>query len=621
MRGAQEVTVSVDGLAKAVKSAKDKASRSAAVGEWMGDEEAVKACASMDPDAIRYRLSGAGLPDADVGRVLARIRREASGLRVATPDDEPTAGNVIDYDGEPYRVPLPYAVVKGRIVKQLDEGRAVGIAHREIFVSRRWRSEDGDEVLDVVWRQDGGWAVEAVPRGVVMDARGIMCLAAKGAPVDSGSASNVVQWLSMQAETLGTGPGVAIHRQGWVVEDGQIRDYIAGTRSLLGGIDVRPMSDSAGAQIAADVRVAGEWEQWVRAVGAVSHRPQVMVAVWASVAAALLLPLGVDGSAVVHWAAGSSQGKTTSIKLAASVWGDPLGAGLVGSWDATAKKIEESAAFCSDMPLILDETSHVPERGREAAARMIYALANGRGRGRGTRGGAEAVATYRTLTLSTGEAPLTSWCTQEGIAARALEIEGPPCESADQSDRLVWAVCDHYGHLGRRVVEAVARWDQGRARERYRQRVSDWRAADGAGGVGPRLGAIVALLEAAGRLCERLGVPGDVDAITDWIWARTQEQARSRDETERAWELIEAMLVEHADAVQADGKEGTVRGGCIARRDGDTVSVSATKIRRWLTDNKYDANGIIARWVEQGRAVHSKPYLLGERARCLTFKT
>jgi hypothetical protein len=116
-------------------------------------------------------------------------------------------------------------------------------------------------------------------------------------------------------------------------------------------------------------------------------------------------------------------------------------------------------------------------------------------------------------------------------------------------------------------------------------------------------------------------VPGDVDAITDWIWARTQEQARSRDETERAWELIEAMLVEHADAVQADGKEGTARGGCIARRDGDTVSVSATKIRRWLTDNKYDANGIIARWVEQGRATHTKPYLLGERARCLTFKT
>jgi hypothetical protein len=343
--------------------------------------------------------------------------------------------------------------------------------------------------------------------------------------------------------------------------------------------------------------------------------------VWASVAAALLLPLGVDGSAVVHWSAGSSQGKTTSIKLAASVWGDPLGAGLVGSWDATAKKIEESAAFCSDMPLILDETSHVPEKGREAAARMIYALANGRGRGRGTRGGAEAVATYRTLTLSTGEAPLTSWCTQEGIAARALEIEGPPCESADQSDRLVWAVCDHYGHLGRRVVETVARWDQGRARERYRARVSDWRAADGAGGVGPRLGALVALLEAAGKLCASLGVPGDVDAITDWIWERTQEQARSRDETERAWELIEAMLIEHADAVQADGKDGTLRGGCIARRDGNTVSVSTTKIRRWLSDNKYDANGIIARWVEQGRAVHSKPYLMGERARCLTFKT
>jgi hypothetical protein len=114
-------------------------------------------------------------------------------------------------------------------------------------------------------------------------------------------------------------------------------------------------------------------------------------------------------------------------------------------------------------------------------------------------------------------------------------------------------------------------------------------------------------------------VPGDVDAITDWIWARTQEQARSRDETERAWEVVESMIAANPSKVQRDGKDTTESGQIIAREGEGYVSVMTSEIRRCL-DGKYDADAIMHRWREQGRCTYVTDRFAGRQARALRFK-
>ena len=607
----------VAGLVRALGGSKARQDRARAVLDWMGDVEAVRASVDADPDALRYELAAAGLPVADIGRVLRRVERERSGLRVAAPDER-RGRDVLEIEDVEVTLPDGYALGPGaRILRcgEGEDGRDVVVAHRPIAITGRWVDEEsGREVVDVQWMDEDGWRLVTVPRSRAMDARQIVGLADMGAPVASTSASEVVRYLRAQVEGLDGVPGVAVSRSGWVG-----RDFVAGGSTVLGAAPVRVVADDGAAQLAEAVAQVGTWEGWCEAIRPVSHLPRVMVAVWAAVAASMLRPLGVEGGAVIHWSARSSQGKTTALRAAWSVWGDPSSAaGGIGSWDATAKWIEERAAYSCDMPVLLDETSHIPAKGQETAARLVYALASGQGRGRGTRGGSEAVSTYRTVVLSTGEAPITSWCAQEGVAARTIELHGAPCESAEQSRALLWAITDHHGHLGPRAVAWLASADWRALRARYRARVAEWSERAAPGGIAARLAAVVALLEAAGRVCTLLGVPGDPEPVLAHLWERVHEQAREADEGARALSVVRARLAQHygeivRETVTGEPRDVTVSGRAIGREVRGTVHVSTVAVDGWLREVGMDRAAVERTLMEQGRIARGRSTVAGQK--------
>ena len=157
---------------------------------------------------------------------------------------------------------------------------------------------------------------------------------------------------------------------------------------------------------------ADEWRDSVAALAAGNTR--LVFALSVAFAGALAEIAGED-SGGFHLRGASSSGKSTALKLAASVWGNP--STYVRLWRGTVNGLEGLATLHNDGLLILDEIGQIdPNDAGEAA----YLLANGQGKVRASRNGlARSAQRWRLLFLSAGETSLSAVMAQAGKRSTA----------------------------------------------------------------------------------------------------------------------------------------------------------------------------------------------------------
>ncbi len=158
---------------------------------------------------------------------------------------------------------------------------------------------------------------------------------------------------------------------------------------------------------------SGTLDQWCDSVSALAvGNSRLVFALSVAFAGALAEIVGED-SGGFHLRGSSSSGKSTALKVAASVWGGP--ATYPRLWRATANGLEGLAALHNDGLLILDELSQLdPKEAGEAA----YLLANGQGKTRASRiGAARQAARWRLVFLSAGEESLSALMARAGKKA------------------------------------------------------------------------------------------------------------------------------------------------------------------------------------------------------------
>lgn len=182
-----------------------------------------------------------------------------------------------------------------------------------------------------------------------------------------------------------------------------------------------------GAAGGARFKVQGSVDEWRKHVAAPAiGNSRLTFAISAAFAAPLLHPVGVS-SGGFQFEGGSSQGKTSIVHAAASVWG---GSGYIKNWRATANGMEGTARQHNDGLLILDELKQVDAKEVGDAA---YMLANGQGKSRaGKDGNARPVAQWRLLYLSTAELGLAAHMAGAGRSAEAgqeVRLAGIPADA------------------------------------------------------------------------------------------------------------------------------------------------------------------------------------------------
>ena len=158
----------------------------------------------------------------------------------------------------------------------------------------------------------------------------------------------------------------------------------------------------------------GSLEDWRRDVARrCQDNSRLVLAVSAMFAGPLLHFTGATGGGF-HLVGGSSSGKSTALRVAASVVGPP---DFAREWRSTANGLEGVAVLHNDATLILDELAQIdPKQAGDAA----YLLANGNGKSRANRAGeARAAARWRVLILTAGEVGLAQHMAEVGKQARA----------------------------------------------------------------------------------------------------------------------------------------------------------------------------------------------------------
>ena len=181
----------------------------------------------------------------------------------------------------------------------------------------------------------------------------------------------------------------------------------------------------------------GTLEEWKQQVARYARGNSRLLLATSVAFAAPLVELCSAESGGLHFKGPSSTGKTTTLRVAASVWGSGETGGYVRSWRATANGLEGVALGHCDSLLCLDELAQLNAR---EAGEVAYMLANGSGKSRASRdGAARPPARWRTLFLSSGEIGLADKVAEDGRGRRP---------TAGQQVRIVDVPADANAGLG-----------------------------------------------------------------------------------------------------------------------------------------------------------------------------
>ena len=189
--------------------------------------------------------------------------------------------------------------------------------------------------------------------------------------------------------------------------------YVLPDRTF-GNSNEQVILQSAEAVRSSSYRTAGTLVDWQREVAArCVGNTRLVLAVCISLTGPLLLPL-LEENGGFHFRGASSSGKTKTLSVAASVWGNK---GMVRVWRATGNAIESLAIEHNDGVLFLDELGQVSPQD---AGDTAYTLANGQQKARADRNGnVRSIAHWRLLFLSTGEIGLAEHVASAGSVIRA----------------------------------------------------------------------------------------------------------------------------------------------------------------------------------------------------------
>lgn len=427
-----------------------------------------------------------------------------------------------------------------------------------VVISGRLRDiADGDEYTRLAWLRDGHWQHATIERRVIANARSVVELAALGLPVTSGNSAALVDYLAaFEAENIKVLPRARVAGQlGWIGKGGKDgfllgRQLLSSDGKTVAALDIdeaKPAewkdiiafrgADAGDDQVADAYNCAGTLDGWRQAVAPLAKFPRALLAVYASLAPPFLKILGAPNFAV-DWSYGTSTGKTTVLRVAASCWGNPdersQNSNLY-SWDATRVWIQRACFIGSGLPIILDDTKRAKRPGDVAS--VLYDVINGRGRGRGSIKGMRKTETWNTVLLSSGEASAVSFTQDGGTRARVLTLWGAPFGKADEeTGRIVQAVDAgiraNYGEPGKNLVQWLLKnrdkWPK--LREGYQLAHRDYLSRSGGNSIAGRLAAYFAVLQVAADIAdEALELPWDFRDPVAEVWEALIREAEEGD--------------------------------------------------------------------------------------------
>jgi hypothetical protein len=504
-------------------------------------------------------------------------------------------------------IPVGYSFADMRIHRMVD-GAPCPVSPSVMFPTTRIKTrQTQEELLEIVLWEAGQWRSLTVHRSQISDTKKITQLSDYGVFVSSVNAKESVRFfhdfLDINQQAM---PTKEVSNQfGWVRDSAfLLKDVISKEP-----VDIAFRSNDGGDhQIYESLSSSGTFEGWLQAVQLVEKYPKALVALYASFAAPLLKPLNL-GNILVDFSGLTSTGKTTCQRIAGSVWGNPderSATSFIRNWDTTKVGLERTLARLNDLPCVIDDSKKADPRRVE---QFIYLLVNGQGRMRGSRAGLAESFNWRTVGISSGEAPITSYAVSSGAMARVIPIKGSPFGQSDPEtrkvvDELNSQVRQNHGHAGplwiRWIIEHKPEWPWWK--ERYDAVRYNF---DDTFGAASRLADACALISLAGDLVhEALGLTWPYSDPLRQLWETIAAEFTEIDVGIRALREVYEFAVANPGRFYCKGRH-PISENCYGAWDYEdqgwqSVNFIPSVLKARLTDLGYRYEEIVQNWKEKG---------------------
>ena len=319
------------------------------------------------------------------------------------------------------------------------------VCHHPIMPIRRLKNlETNKEQITIAFKRDGLWSEMTVPKSNIASTQKIVELVDYGVQVNAENAKLLIKYLSdvemYNADMIDIQRSTS--KLGWhgdtfvpydlsIVFDGEYR-----FKTLFQSI-----------------QESGDYYKWVtlakelRSCGRLEPR----IALAASFASVLIHPLNALPF-IVDFYGQTGGGKTVTINIAASIWGNPAPGAYVGNFRASDTNLEIRADMLNSLPMVLDDSKNASKYVQDNYESLIYNLCAGKGKGRSNKDlGVAEEKTWNCVTICNGENPISEFADSGGAINRIIEIEC--CEDIYENPAEINStVMKNYGFAGRVFV-------------------------------------------------------------------------------------------------------------------------------------------------------------------------
>ena len=396
---------------------------------------------------IKLMAKQAGIGLRDFEKVVKLEAEKQSRSILDDFDIEPTEIVLKGLDTNGAMTPRGYSISdkNGVEVVRVEDGVAFceSLCSEPLIISKRTENVDnGTEKYELAYRRNHKWKKIVASRSTVLNKNKIIQYADFGVPVSSDNAEGVVRYIgAYESENEKKIPFVrSTDRIGWM--GNEFFPYVVDGEVLY--------ENNEGTELVDSLKEEGSLEVWMEMAGELRKETFARVILAASFVSPLLELLQMR-VIILHLWHSSRSGKTAILKFALSIWGDPLK--LMGNFNSTAVGLERRAGTLKHLPLGLDELQVLNEK-RLSPSLIVYSLGNGYGKTRGAKnGGLQDVPTWRNSIISTGEQPLASENSMDGVNSRVLELYGQPVSNPEYGREVHRISESNYGFAGRMFIK------------------------------------------------------------------------------------------------------------------------------------------------------------------------
>lgn len=320
-----------------------------------------------------------------------------------------------------------------------------------ICIVQRMRNKDtAKEQVLIAWVKDGQQRSMTVPRGTLASASKIVALAEYGMPVTSENAKNLINYFD-EFENLNSDlipETISTCKCGWY--DDSFVPYCKDVH-----FDPPPsykiLKDS--------IKGKGDFGIWLDTIKAIRKNGRIEPLIYLAASFGSIIPSRLDMLPfIVNLYGETGKGKTVSLKVAASVWGNPEGRGFISESNSTINALEMKLDVLNNIPLLIDDLAKIQKEDSRKLTEMVYMLAAGGGKNRLTRElDMRYTPNWCNVILTNMERPITDDTMQGGAINRVLDFEMQEGYIFQNANEIVNTLSKNYGYAGQLFANQVAK--------------------------------------------------------------------------------------------------------------------------------------------------------------------